>query len=384
MVSGAAIVAQRLAQGMADRGHDVLVVAASDRARAYAEQSGRVRLVRVRSMPNPARVGQRFCLWPCREVAAALRSFSPDLVHLHDPIALGLCGLRAAQRSRLPVLVTVHALPQLISRSVPPFPGLRGAVERLLWRYARWFVRQCKVVVTPSRTVADIMRAHVACDPQVISNGVDLERFTPSLASPDEREVLCDRYGLDPALPIVLHVGRIDVDKRVDLVVRAAAVAMRSVDAQLLVVGDGTRRSAMARLVETLGVGERSCFPRFVSADGDLPGLYRLASVFVIASEIEAQGIVVLEAAASGLPIVAVRAGAIPETVSDGVNGFLVPPGDVEAMAGRVVALLRDPERARAMGRAGRTRAADHSFAQARLAHKELYRSLLSSPKGDT
>ena len=159
MVSGAALVAQRLAQGMAARGHDVLVIAASDQKHAYAERSERLKVVRVRSMSNPLRVGQRFCLWPCRDVSAALRSFRPDLVHLHDPICLGLCGLRAAQELGLSVALTVHQLPWFASRYLPPLRGLRELVEAPLWRYARWFARQCQVVVIPSRTIAEIVRA---------------------------------------------------------------------------------------------------------------------------------------------------------------------------------------------------------------------------------
>jgi 1,2-diacylglycerol 3-alpha-glucosyltransferase len=376
MVSGAALVAHRLAQGMAARGHDVLVVAASDRAYPYAEQVGQLRLVRLRSVPNPVRVGQRFCLWRQRDVATALRPFRPDVVHLHDPVCMGLCGLRAALACALPVVITIHALPQLLSRSLPSLPGVRQLVEPILWRYARWFARQCRVVVTPSEAVCDIVRARTGCDPQVIGNGVDLERFMPSPAFPGEGEALCEKYGLDPALPTILHVGRIDVDKQVDVVVRALALAMRSVDAQLLVIGDGRQRMAVQQLTDELGIGEMSRFPGFVSAEGDLPGLYRLASAFITASEIETQGIVVLEAAATGLPIIAVRAGAIPEAVSDGVNGYLVAPEDVTAMAERLVTLLRDPKGAIRMGRAGRAIAERHALHRALDVHERLYQSL--------
>jgi glycosyltransferase involved in cell wall biosynthesis len=381
MVSGAAGVVQRLARGMAARGHDVLVIASSDQKRAYVERSKRIKLVRLRSMPNPLRVGQRFCLWSRRDISAALWSFRPDLVHLHDPVCVGLSGLRAAQAFHLPVVLTVHQLPWSTNRYLPPLPGLRQAVKALLWRYAGWFARQCHVIVVPSQTAGDVVCAHIGCDPQVISNGVDVARFTPSPAFPDEREVLCRKYGLDPALPVILHVGRIDVDKQVDLVVRAAAVAMRTVDAQLLVVGDGTRRAAVTQLCEMLGMAERCHFPGFVSAEGDLPGLYRLASVFVLASELETQGIVALEAAATGLPVVAVRAAAVPDAVSDGVNGYLVAPGDVEAMAERLMTVLRDPESAVRMGRAGRAMAEQHALDGTLGAHEQLYWALLASPE---
>jgi glycosyltransferase involved in cell wall biosynthesis len=350
---------------IASRGHEVLVVTASDRQRAYTDSTAGLKLARLRSFPNPVRVDQRFLLWPRREIAAELQAFHPDVLHLHDPLL------------DIPVVLTVHALPCLVSAYAPALPGLRQGIEAGLWTYANWLRRQCEAVITPSRVIADIVSAHANCRPQVISNGVDLKRFTPCPASLGEGEALRQKYSLDPHLPIILYAGRIDVDKRVDLVVRAAAQAMHTVDAQLLVVGDGRRRAAVIRLSEELGIRHLSHFPGFVPATGDLPGLYRLASVFITASEIETQSLVVLEAAATGLPVVSVRTAAAPEVMEDGVNGYLVAPRDIDAMADRLVLLLRDPVQARAMGQAGRAMVERHSLDRSIEAHEELYRSLV-------
>jgi glycosyltransferase involved in cell wall biosynthesis len=127
-----------------------------------------------------------------------------------------------------------------------------------------------------------------------------------------------------------------------------------------------------------LGIRARSLFPGFVTPTGDLPGLYRLASVFVMASEMETQGLAGLEAAASGLPIIAVRATALSELVHDGLNGYLVAPGDVEAMAEQMRLLLQNPERARKMGEAARALAEQHSLESALAAHEQFYQSLLA------
>jgi glycosyltransferase involved in cell wall biosynthesis len=189
---------------------------------------------------------------------------------------------------------------------------------------------------------------------------------------------LRDKYGLHPNLPVIIHVGRIDVEKQVDTVIRAAADVMQLVDAQLLVVGDGHRRSAMMQLAHRLQVSGRCCFPGFIPPEGDLAGLYRLASVFVTGSEVETQGLVLLEAAASGLPIVAFRATAIPELVKDGKTGYLVLPRDVPAMTDRIVTLLRNPDLARAMGQEGRALAQDHSLDRTMERHEQLYQSLVS------
>jgi glycosyltransferase involved in cell wall biosynthesis len=106
-------------------------------------------------------------------------------------------------------------------------------------------------------------------------------------------------------------------------------------------------------LTKRLGIHHLSHFPGFVSPAGDLPGLYRLGSVFCTTSVIEIQSSVVLEAAATTLPVVAFRASSMPELVADGESGYLVPAVDTSALAGRLVELLQDHHLAQAMGRAG-------------------------------
>jgi glycosyltransferase involved in cell wall biosynthesis len=380
MVSGAAIVAQRLAEAMAERGHSILVLAASDTGRPYTVTCGNLRIVKLSSFPNPLRVGQRFVPQSGRRVLDELASFRPELVHSHDPLSIGLAGLLAARRLRIPAALTLHQLPWFVSQHLPAIPLLRRLVEAGLWVGARWLAGRCQALITPSRTVADIVRRQGICCPEAISNGIDLARFTAAPAEPHEDARLRRRYGLDAARPVILYVGRIDADKQVAAVVRAAARAMRSVAAQLLIVGDGTQRAAVTRLAEQLSIRGQCHFPGFVAASGDLPGLYRLASVFVTASEIETQGLVLLEAMAAGLPIVAVAAGAVPELVRHGVNGWLVPPQAEAAFAERLTAVLANREQARAFGQAGRALAQAHAFDDALEAHERVYRTLAAMP----
>ncbi len=181
---------------------------------------------------------------------------------------------------------------------------------------------------------------------------------------------------IDPERPIILHVGRLDTDKRVEIVVRAAAKVMKKIDAQLLVIGDGEHHEGLVNQAQQLGIGKRSHFPGFVSPTGDLPDLYRLATVFATASEIETQGLVLLEALASGLPVVAVDATCIPELVIDGENGFLVSPRDTDAMADRLGTIISNPSLAEQMGRVGCIVVQEHSSTTALNKHEVLYQEL--------
>lgn len=382
MVSGAALVVQRLAQGLTARGHQVLVVAASERGTPYVERSGSLMQARLPALPNPLRARQRFTLWPRARLRHALREFQPEVLHLHDPTTLGLLGLRAGQKLRVPVALTLHQLPWFVLAYLPKLPPLVEPTEAWLWQYYRWWMEQVQATIAPSATIAGIVEAHTRRRPLSITNGVDGVRFNPQPAEPGERETLLKKYGLRPDRPIILYAGRIDADKQVPLAVQAAARALRSTPGQLLLVGDGKERPAVQRLCASLGIAAETCFTGFVSLSGDLAGLYRLATVFVTASEVEIQSSVVLEAAASALPVVAVRASSMPEFIEDGVTGCLVPPGDVAAMAERLSALLRDPARARAMGQAALGLAAQHTSEVSVTTHEALYRRLAAGEAG--
>jgi glycosyltransferase involved in cell wall biosynthesis len=148
--------------------------------------------------------------------------------------------------------------------------------------------------------------------------------------------------------------------------------AARAGNAQLLVVGDGTQRRALEKLAAQLQLNAR--FTGYVREE--LPALFRLAQVFVTASEVEIQSSVAMEAAASGLPVVAVHASSMAEFVQDGVTGYLVPARDVPALAARLTEIINHPTLAQNMGRAARHFAETHSTERTLEAHEALYTQL--------
>jgi glycosyltransferase involved in cell wall biosynthesis len=126
-------------------------------------------------------------------------------------------------------------------------------------------------------------------------------------------------------------------------------------------------------LCHTLGIAQRVHFTNLISDHQYLSEIYRMASMFITASEIETQGIVLLEAAASGLPIVAVDATCISEIVHDQVSGFLTTPGNIPDLSNRIITLLNNPERARMMGINGRTLVEAHDIHRTWSLHEKLY-----------
>lgn len=373
MISGAALFARQIAEAMVERGHQVLVIAASDQDHPYCVQSNNLSVVRLQSLHNPMRVGQRFLLYPRREVMKALCDFRPNVIHTHDPLQISWIGIEYAKRADIPILLTIHQLPAFIASYFPK--SLQALTEIAFEVYARWLSRKFTSIVTPTQTIASLVTEMSEIPATAISYGMDLESFHPPLSHGEEAATR-QKWGLPPKVPILLHVGRLDADKRVDRVIQATAQALKESDAHLLVVGDGTQKPALIKLCESLGISHCVHFPGYVSREDDLPKIYRVASLFITASEIETQGIVLLEAAASGLPIVAVRATCIHEIVHDGVNGYLADSADSNGLSNAISVLVKNPQKAKSMGKASFLLAAKHNLDHTHDTYEALYSQL--------
>jgi glycosyltransferase involved in cell wall biosynthesis len=375
MISGAALVVKRLAENMAARGHAVLVLAASDRGPAYAVEEQGVRVARLGAWRNPTRHGQRFMAWPYGAVRKELQRFQPDLVHIEDFSPAAVACLQAAQSLKMRRVLTLHQLPWIVSTYAPA--PMRPMAERLLWQHLRRLAQRCDAVLTPSRLAADLAAARLPARPTPLSNGIDLEQFSPKATSLEEGPQLRQKYHLDPDRPIILYCGRLDFEKRVDFVLRAAQRAIAQEPAQVLVVGDGVQRPMLEKLARQLDLPV--VFTGYVGGEGDLPALYRLAATLIMASSVELLSGVVLEAQASGVPVVAARAGGLPELVEDGVSGFLAEPNDLTGFAERIVRVMRltEPER-KVMRKAALNVAFRHSLVNTLAVQEAFYQTILA------
>ena len=180
----------------------------------------------------------------------------------------------------------------------------------------------------------------------VIPNGIDTDRFRPRAANPELRR----RLGLRPG-PVAGTVARLGPEKNHELFLEAAACARREVpDAQFLLIGDGPLDDFLRQRARQLGIAD--CV-HFLGWRSDVAELLGLLDVFLLTSHIEANPVSILEALATGVPVVSTRVGSVAETVGADA-GFLVEPGDAAAIAGHLVRLFHNPILARTMGMAGR------------------------------
>jgi glycosyltransferase involved in cell wall biosynthesis len=389
MVGGVPTVTRELARGLAERGHAVAVVAPSPGRRGRTAAAGLVTVTFRGSVRWPWYEGQRLGLLPAAAARRLITAFAPDAAHIHSPLTLGRAARPAARRRHVPVVYTNHYLPANVHPSSPETAPARprsraaaisgtvadAAVDTAFYGYLTGFANRCDRVTAPTATALRLLRDHGLRAPsQVVSNGVDLDAFAPG---PPDQE-LRRRYGLPDGRPVVLSVGRLSPEKRADVLIEAAA-RLAGPEAVLALAGTGPDSGRLRALAERLGVSARVRFLGFVPG-ADLPGLYRLADVFAIASQAELQSLVTMEAMASGLPVVAVDAGALGELVHAGENGFLTRPGPVTAEAAAMADCLdllgRDPALRGKMSKASLRIIGPHDRDRVLARWESIYRAL--------
>jgi phosphatidylinositol alpha-1,6-mannosyltransferase len=256
-----------------------------------------------------------------------------------------LDGFLWARHRSLPFVVSLKGV---IADELKNESGLTRALLSIQARWERLNARRADVVIAPSRYSADVARREYGLAAEkiaVVPEPIELERWTSLFAAAAPRP----RGG-----PTILCVARMYPRKRVgDLLEAAALLRPRIPRARVRIVGKGPEWEDAVRLHAKLGLGETVTLLGDVSRDR-LAEEYVSADIFCLPSVQEGFGIVFLEAMAAGLPVVACRVAAIPEVVEDGVTGLLAPPRDPAGLARALEALAADPERARAMGEAGR------------------------------
>lgn len=202
-----------------------------------------------------------------------------------------------------------------------------------------------------ARPHGEYLAKHEGCPKHkvfVIPNGVDVDRFRP--CEPDPQ--LAASIGLPAGAPCVAIVAALRPEKNHGLFLNAAALAAKQVpESRYLVIGDGALRPQLEQQARDFGIADRVLF---LGTRSDIPQLLALTRALVLSSHMEANPVSILEGLACEKPVVATRVGSIPETVHDGISGYLTPPGDAAQMADRLVQFLQDPELSEAMGIAGR------------------------------
>ena len=332
-VNGAARFSERLAAGLVSRGHDVHVVAPNQAYRRKPMgreviEGEEMWVHRLPSLRWPPHDWLRF-VWPWRSKHYArqvLDSVKPDVVHIQSHIVIGRGLVREAHKRGIPVIATNHVMPENILDFTTLPPLLDKAVVRWAWGDARRTFEMTRAVTTPTRKAADYLQRMISIeDVYPVSCGINASNYTADLTPRAENRVL--------------FVGRLTREKQIDLLLRAVTTLDPALAVKIDIVGGGDQRKHLEHLANELGLGGRVTFYGRVDED-ELRRIYSRASVFAMPSVAELQSIATMEAMASGLPVVAADAMALPHLVHDGENGYLFDPTSADDLAAKLTTVL--------------------------------------------
>jgi phosphatidylinositol alpha 1,6-mannosyltransferase len=275
-----------------------------------------------------------------------LAEFSPDLVHVVNPFLLGVVGIQAGRAVNVPVVASYHTdLPGYTDRWGMSFS------KELFWSYTRWVHNQADLNLCPSNYTLAELHEQGFERLKVWGRGVDHELFSPDHRSNEMRNRLSNGH---PEQPLLLYVGRLAVEKRVEWL---HPVISNLENVRLAVVGDGPLRDQL----EVLFAGTNTVFTGYLAGE-ELAAAYASSDIFVFPAANETLGNVVLEAMASGLPVIAPDAGGVTDHVMHGQTGILFPSEEQDNFIQAVNELLCDPIKCRQWGNAGRVHAEENSW----------------------
>jgi 1,2-diacylglycerol 3-alpha-glucosyltransferase len=365
-INGVVTSIKLFAEALERQGHEVYIFAPTPR-----QPTDGPRIVRIPSIPFALQPEMRVASIYSQHAYRLARRAKLDVIHSHDPFAVGLFGLAVAKQFRLPYVHTYHTLYPEYVHYVWETRFTRAMAERL----SREFCDQCDLVLAPSTKIERALAEWGVTAPvELLPTGVDAKRF--SKRDPEAAAALRKRFGIPEGDRLLTFVGRIGLEKNLDLLVEAIA-RVKTPGARLLIVGNGPYRGDLDAHIAALGVTDRVTFTGYLQGD-EVAAAYAASDAFFFASLSETQGLVVAEAMASGLPVVAVQDLAVGDAVTDGVNGFLTleRPASLAEAADRV---LTDPSLRASMGAASLQRAQDLGIDLMAERLAGLYESLVAA-----
>jgi glycosyltransferase involved in cell wall biosynthesis len=261
------------------------------------------------------------------EIRKILRKVKPDALHIQSHLLMGRFAIQAAKGSGLRMIATNHVMPEnLIKYSLLP-KFTHKAAMRITWADAGRILRKMDALTTPTRRAAELLESSAGVTGVLaISCGIDASRFANETPTTNKN-------------PRFLFLGRLDDEKRIHILLQAVAKLTEHPNVIVELVGDGGERENLSRLATDLGIADQVIFTGHIS-DQDLPASYERCTAFVMPSIAELQSIATMEAMASGRPVIAADAMALPHLVHDGDNGYLFPPDDADALADRLRLIL--------------------------------------------
>jgi len=373
-INGAARFSERLGQGLVRRGHEVHQVAPSTSLRNYTEEVEGVVIHRIRSFPFWAIDDFRWVApWDAYpDMARLVADVKPDVIHVQNSAYVGRSAALQGQRHHIPVVATNHFMPENVMKQLPIPKALQNAATQALFWDIRHVYSRAQVLTAPTpRAVAILEQSAKLSGGLAVSCGVDTAVYAHAAEEATAHDV-----------PVILYVGRLDPEKKINELVEAVAGLPSDVPYRLEIIGDGIEHNHLKKLAAAKGLGpDKVTFFGFISED-ELVKAYGRCDIFCMPGIAELQSLVTLEAMSAGKPVVAANAMALPHLVHPGDNGWLYTPGDVDELRGHLQALLSSPEERHRMGLESQRIVAKHGVDGTLDKYETLYERAISAVKG--
>ncbi len=373
-IGGVPVSIERLRRGLEALGNAVLLVVPGYREQPREEAC-------VLRVPSLLALGERreFRLANIflGRIGQAVRAFRPDLIHLHHPFWLGSLGLLLAHRLRVPAVFTYHTRLEHYAHFVP-LPGMlfRNLISHAL---IKRFANKCDAVIVPTYSAEEYLRMIGVKQPIFVQpTGIDFQRFQAVTTA--QVEQLRRALGIGEE-QVLLSVSRLSNEKNIDFMIDALASLREQTTRPwvLLMIGDGSQRERLQARIDALHLGRHVRLLGAVAPE-QMALYYRLGELFIFASKSETQGMVILEAMAAGLPVVAVRSSGIDDVIRQGYNGFKTAE-KLAPWCARVIQLLDDERLRGEMSEHALQVAAEHSIDKFAEGVKGVYGTVMAASR---
>lgn len=331
-----------------------------------------VNIVRLASFHAKSGTGQGRAVTPTCRYVHRIKKFNPDVIHTNLFFGAGLGAIIAARWLKKPLIGTSHTAPKE-SMFLPYAPFRSKKLVGLLLKYIIWYYNRCNLISAPSRVVIDDMRfMGFRGEGHVISNPIDTELFRPL---PDKNWL---RKKFNFPEQTIIHAGRLASERNIDVILRAIPIVKKEIPGVCLALaGRGAAESNLKNLSISLGIEKNVSFLGFLEKAA-LAEAYNASKIFVITSTTDTQSMVMMQAMACGLPVIAVKEGGPAEYIKKD-NGFLIEAGDYRALAKKIIFLLKNGYEAKKLGGGARKLACKFSPPEIAAEWEKIYEKVIKS-----
>lgn len=344
-LNGVVTHAKILRDGLIRNGHEVLIVTADKTVHEHVLEDG---ILRCPALEVKKIYGYGLSSPISTTLMKKIREFKPDVIHIQQEFSIGLAGVRAARALHLPLIYTLHTMYDDYIYYIAPGP-LTGIARRVSHNYVRFICRRADIITSPSKKSIDYLaNAGVHRKVYIIPNSVELDDYAESATTPEQRAAIRQQYHIPSDAFVTCFCGRIGKEKGVDNLIRLWASQCREDPRHyLLIIGEGPFRGELEKLAQNSGLGDRILFTGAVPHDQIAP-YYACCNAYATASLSEMYSISMLEAQASGLPVIQRLDPDNVDQIQVGVNGYLFETGEEFGEILRKLAAVT-PEQRRAL-----------------------------------